>query len=523
MRVSMLLSFPVYQNNPMIRLLLSLPLLLLSSLLLAGGGGGGTSGTATMVLTAAATAASDETKIVSTHLDEVVQELIDWMKAKGGYIHPKVQVRRWNMSDPNSFYGVFLDDNDDENDGWVIGKDELLMTVPASALLKVSDEYMFGDQFYPETLCELAWTLKKEYDLGETKSVYGPYIKYLKLQPKDRLPVMWSNAGKKLLLKVQGDLEMTDFNRDTAEGKHMVDWIDDWFGGLACLIDDEDGDRLEDFFLALAAQRGYDYALVPIYDMLNHHNGNVNTETRPSIFDEDGFGVYALRELQPGEELFYSYHGCPDCHDACGDEEEDIDDDEFDSDDDDENDKEGDIKKVMENDDKKKVKEDDNEKAKEKDNDMENDTDTERCISTLDYWGTPEMLRDFGFVELYPHRFHLEEDDGRESTLYIDKKTATATGAEHDDGVDIYEISCVNGICPSLDYARKHVDRLKDMYETDISPAKDLLPPHEFYTIEAYHKAIYVAFSGFLESYGKDDDKDESDETPSKSEDGAEL
>eukprot|EP00980_Cylindrotheca_fusiformis_P006584 scaffold1389_cov122-Cylindrotheca_fusiformis.AAC.2 len=472
------------KKNPVIRLLLSLLLFLLSC---------------SSIL--AAEAASDEetaktttstTTTTSTHQDEVVQEMINWMKEKGGYIHPSVQIRRWNVSDPTSYYGIFVERNNND-EGVVISEDELIMTVPASIRLQVSEEYMTGDKPYVETLCELAWTLKREYDL-EDKSSYEPYIEYLKLQPKNQLPVMWSDTGKELLTKVQGSLGMTDFFREPVNGEHMVDWIDDWFSGADCMIDE--GEELEEFYIALVTQRGFDYSLVPVYDMLNHHNGNVNTESRPSIFDPDGFSVYALRDLEQGEELFFSYHDCPDCYDTC------------DKDDDDDGD----------------------------DDDSDDDSydDSDECsVSTMDYWGTPEMLRDFGFVEPYPHRFHLVQEDGEQFTLLIDKSTAATEESSDDQGkeededekdVTSYDIGCVN-LCPSFECAQDHVSRLQELYETDILPAKDLLPPHEYRTIAAYHTAIYTAFATFLDTFDEDDfeEDDDSDDTANRNENVAEF
>jgi hypothetical protein len=361
--------------------------------------------------------------------DETVKGLIDWMIAKGGYIHPQVQIRRWDRSDPTSYFGVFVDH--------AIEKDELLIKIPVAIKLQVDDK-LLEDFVYTDMLCELAWLLKKEYELGE-KSEYAPYTNYVKEQSKYQLPAMWSDAGKELLKKVQGDLEMTGFLGETESGEHMVNWIEDWFEGEACLVDDESDQQLELFYLALATQRGYDYALLPIFDMINHHNGNVNTETRPSIFDNEGFGIYALRDLEKGEELFYSYHDCPDCR-ACPD-----------------------------------------------------------CDSTLSYWGTPEMLRDFGFVEPYPHRFHLEEDE-EELTLVIEEKPEDKYS---------YYVTCVDGRCPSLTYAQKHVDRLAPMHDNDILPAKNRLPPHEYYNIDQYHDALHTAFVAFVTAIDEDDSEDE--------------
>ena len=104
---------------------------------------------------------------------------------------------------------------------------------------------------------------------------------------------MWSEEGKSLLIKIQGRLYVNDFTPEPVHGSHMVDWIEEWFGGDFCLYEEEEDNNdddlisksssLDPFFLALAAQRGCDTAFIPIYDLINHHSGKINIEFNPSI------------------------------------------------------------------------------------------------------------------------------------------------------------------------------------------------------------------------------------------------
>ena len=113
---------------------------------------------------------------------------------------------------------------------------------------------------------------------------------------------------------------MHDFMPEPVHGSHMVRWMDEYFGE-SCLSsdydvdddeDDDDNDEVLDrHFMALVVQRGFDIALVPIYDMINHHKGKINTIPKPSsVTSKDGFGLYATRDISAGEELFFAYHDC---------------------------------------------------------------------------------------------------------------------------------------------------------------------------------------------------------------------
>lgn len=254
---------------------------------------------------------SVEESIDYARQDETVRQLVEWSKSKGGLFHPNVEIRRWNRTDPTSYFGVFVNDT--------VKKDELLMIIPGAIKIQLHEDYWTNSSDVDDVVCYLAWHLKKEFDLG-SKSTYFPYVNYLKAQAKRQIPAMWTDAGKKLLEKVQDEMELMDLDADPEPGKHFHNWIQEWYGGEYCLYDNVTHKVMDEWFISVTQQRGYDYTLIPIYDMLNHDPGNVNTITRPSIYDPDGFGVYALRDLEAGEELFYNYYDCPDCKkcDGCG-------------------------------------------------------------------------------------------------------------------------------------------------------------------------------------------------------------
>lgn len=186
--------------------------------------------------------------------DEAVRNLLKWSIEQGGYMHPHVKIRRSDPSDPTSYFGAFV--------SGPVNKDELLLKIPGSTKIQIDDFFRTGRFSYSEVICELAWTLEREYNLDKD-SKYAPYIEYLHTQSKHQIPAMWTDEGKNLITKVQGDLSMVNFDTMPVPGEHMHDWIDDYFGGELCLVDDETWEELDEWFVAIATQRGFDFCLIP--------------------------------------------------------------------------------------------------------------------------------------------------------------------------------------------------------------------------------------------------------------------
>mmetsp|Transcript_2483 Transcript_2483/g.3696 ORF Transcript_2483/g.3696 Transcript_2483/m.3696 type:complete len:401 (+) Transcript_2483:85-1287(+) len=269
----------------------------------------------------------------------LVSELVNWVQSEEGFVNDKIQIRRVDPADPNSYFGVFANADIDAH--------EVLMEIPQSCYIEIfdvaKDEYVVQDSAedsmaaYHSNICNLSHRLMEEMELGNG-SEYAPYIAYLKAQKPGQLPVSWSQSGKDLLRQV------------LRPGHDGVDWIDMYFlqnnstnQKDACITNDP----FEINMLELTVQRSYDAALIPIWDMLNHHNGHYNAEQITSIYDEVGTIVHASKAIFSGEEILASYDKCFDCGDDA----------------------------------------------------MEQ--------------GTPEILKNFGFVEGYPHRWVFNGDDGK--------------------------------------------------------------------------------------------------------------
>lgn len=377
-------------------------------------------------------------------VDEILQQMdvmLDWLiEQKDGFIDPRIEIRRSNPKDSNSRIGIFVKQE-------AIQADELLIKIPRNVKIQVDtipkkdesddddssdddddddDEDFSNKQSkgYQNHICKLAWALRDEYD-DDKESDYYPYIKYLQLQqPMKKVPAMYSTAGQHLMLQTQREISMRTLNGfEFANDIVMWPWrayeedcIQD--------VDDDEGNSLSPYFIALAVQHGLEHAFVPFYDLVMHHSSKtkVNVFTKPSIFSEEqDLGVYALRDLEAGEELFRSYRECQDCY-------------------------------------------------------------TER----RDYLGTPEMLRDYGFVETYPHTFHFVDD----ITVLVDDIG----------GGGNYAARCVNdnNKCPSKQFVEARIKDLKEVIGYMIQTSEPIMEKYEYETIKAYHKALLVALTTVL-------------------------
>eukprot|EP00980_Cylindrotheca_fusiformis_P006597 scaffold1389_cov122-Cylindrotheca_fusiformis.AAC.15 len=351
-----------------------------------------------------------------------------------GYFSDKIEIRRGDPSNPNSFFGYFAIDN--------IEEDELLLNIPPEARLEshsVKEEYT-------DILCDLAWALKREFDKGYN-SDYVHYVNYLKEQRRDIIPAVWSNGGKELLMEVQGSIYMTDVELETTDAENMVDWIDDWMMD-SCLMNEEGTECLDPYFVAVVTQRGFDSMLAPVYDMINHHNGKINTINKRSVYDKEyGFDVYSSEPIAAGDQLFISYYNCPDCR-GCDD-----------------------------------------------------------CPVTQNYWGTPEMLRDFGFVEPLPQYYYLGDE--------ISFRIYQNNDNEDDDSPKIEFLKDWYPTEDIIEEAKGQIERLQEVYEYDLLPANGTIAKHEYYTIERYLEALMTAFTTLVEAYYNDEesgDKEEEEE-----------
>lgn len=327
---------------------------------------------------------------------KLANAIVDWVRREGGYFSHKLKIGRLN-DDPSNPLGVFCSQD--------IQAKERLLEVPHSCFISLWDEAESvedddEDEAFYHNVCHLAQKLALELKLGKD-SYYEPFIEYVKHQRQGQIPATWSDEGKQVLGQV------------LFKGSDVVDWMKLHF----------DDCNVEDHVLALTVQRGYDTALIPVWDLFNHRNGDgLNTENDP-MYDHDALKVRASRDLKKGEEVFATYNECED------------------------------------------------------------------CIDTRWYWGTPEILRDFGFVESFPQRWIFED---YEIWFEIDEDDNGELDIEWDIGEDGYGVPDEEGIA----FMKKELKRLQ---EIDMKE-QGKVPEYEWNSIKQYHEAAMTAISKAIES-----------------------
>ena len=347
--------------------------------------------------------------------DDKIEALKKWFHENNGRISQKIEMRRVDPSDPTSRFGFFAKS--------LIQRKEFLISVPREIIL-VADER--DDELIDSAMpCETVQKLIREMRLG-TESKFFPYIDYLQQQPHGILPSAWSEAGKNLLSKVIGKLPPFD----------STSWLDyEWYreckGGH---------DPMEENAAMLVISRGWDYYLVPVFDMMNHRNGAfLNTDSN-SIYDNNkqAITVRATQRIQPGQELYTSYNFCRDCG------------------------------------------------------------------GRVDDYGTPDILRDYGFVEDFPQRwifhdtikFDLEQKNEKTGDLKVNwiGTRSRRKGAEFFNAELNRILKVSKGVLKSAT-KKKEDDR-------------NYVPPQELAVIMQYKDALETALQAALDSInGIDFDK----------------
>ena len=129
------------------------------------------------------------------------------------------------------------------------------------------------------------------------------------------------------------------------------------------------------------------------------------------------------------------------------------------------------------------------------------------CEGIMDIWGTPEILRDFGFVEAYPHRFYMHDRDIAFEVDTMDGKPGRYTVkwlAEEDPNDDQITF---------MDYQRERLVRMLSSGRLDSFQSK--VPEHEFKTLKQYHHALMTALDAVLSEeleFEEDDEEDEEED-----------
>ena len=195
-------------------------------------------------------------------------KLVAWMRKHGGRVDERLSVEQLD----GVRGAVALDD---------IEQGAELLQVPWK--LVIGSE---GLQHQMTDMCQVVRAIETELRLGETSLWY----EYLALDDSiinSRLPTLWDES---VLKELQGLPPQEDATR------HVRWFLEDCKGQL----DDQVTQQALLCFITRASAVG----MVPIYDLLNHHNGERNAKLQ---LTEMGVELVAFEPIPAGEQIFLSY------------------------------------------------------------------------------------------------------------------------------------------------------------------------------------------------------------------------
>ena len=234
-----------------------------------------------------------------------INDLTEWFKEEEGYFSPKQEIRPEFPEDPTSRFAVFAKERIEEG--------ELLVEVPWDMVLSSYEEEFDGEDDEEEDLellsripCGTVRNLVDAMQDGESSEL-APYVNHLLAQKQNKLPSSWSESAKTLFVDIMGGEGSIELLMNGAT--NLVDH--DWYA----LCGGERDDTLSRKAALLVQQYGVKkgHYLVPMLDLYPHRNGPFyNTKT---VINDDGYNLVARRTIGAGESIHTSINQCDNCDD----------------------------------------------------------------------------------------------------------------------------------------------------------------------------------------------------------------
>ncbi|MEE9374574.1 MAG: SET domain-containing protein [Saprospiraceae bacterium] len=195
--------------------------------------------------------------------------LTSWFRQFGGEIEPQL-----GIGFEKKVRGIYAKKG--------LSKNSLLLRCPWKLIIGSNGINQIDES------CSIVKALESEKRKGNA-SMWHLYLNFINEQ-KSRIPMQWD---KEILKELQG-LPPYDSTR------HLK-----WFS-TSC------NDNQSNPFISKITQetlvdyvsRSTDRGIIPIFDIMNHHNGKLNTKIHIS---EKGVEVWTCREINGEEQIYYSY------------------------------------------------------------------------------------------------------------------------------------------------------------------------------------------------------------------------
>lgn len=317
-----------------------------------------------------------------------------------------------------------------------IQQNETLLVIPSECLL--TSDLRNGKENPSYNMCDTARHVVQEYQRLQTTgdSDYAPYINYIFEQKQhEKVPAAWSEEGISLLQRVIGD-ELEPQGVDEM----------DFFRRCGTPEDRKEIQKQPPELRKQTAQlyvdayrsvvsRSWNDVLVPVFDLVNHRNGKYhNMDQLTTTHAGEDVVIVALRDVQLGEQLYISYN---ECHD-------------------------------------------------------------EDCDGIAHTYILPQIMKDYGFVEQYPHRWRFTyNSDEEDAHILIELEEDETTGElrliwlseEPDRG--------------GISFLRGHLKRQQDIHDELVEETKTLAASYEKETIMEFHEALMTALKMAIQEAGR--------------------
>lgn len=208
--------------------------------------------------------------------DEQYTNLVEWMRSNGGRVDGRLGIGTSGSSEIRG--AVALDDID--------AGTELLFCPWRLVLGTIGDT-----STVPSEHCDVLKAYADQVRAGKS-SFWNPYLS-MDESLGASIPTVWQPA---VLAELQGLLPDTSATSLTQ-----------WFStNCAGNIPFDQLDHASRQSLLAAITRSAGMRFLPIFDLMNHHNGKLNTRSNASV---DGNSVFAAVDIPKGAEVFVSYRG----------------------------------------------------------------------------------------------------------------------------------------------------------------------------------------------------------------------
>jgi len=234
------------------------------------------------------------TAVESNQSSDLDKELIHWLRSNGATINEKLQIRQVDPDDPTSPKGIFATENIEEG--------EVICEIPMHLMI-----HHEGELYKNSSDCTTVEATYKAITAEE--HMLTPYAKYLLQQPRNYIPLFWSDEGYDFLLQMLGKY-LPPQNSDMYELLY-TEGID----MCEAPYNDIDDAMMRHARMMVIARSDYAY-MIPFYDMFNHKSKRHHIDHEISylkIQDEQRSKLVAKRAVQAGNEVFNSYNLCDDC------------------------------------------------------------------------------------------------------------------------------------------------------------------------------------------------------------------